>query len=120
MPAQLEPPPNPYGVHPAPPGPSPANGARIVGVAGDFAIRPGAEIRVGRDPAICPVCLSEPRVSGVHATLKFEGARLWVRDETSNNGTWLDGNRLAPGQWAPVPAGARLRFGPIEFDVRME
>jgi pSer/pThr/pTyr-binding forkhead associated (FHA) protein len=110
MPAQLEPPPNPYGI----------SGARIVGVAGDFAIRPGAEIRVGRDPSLCPVCLSEPRVSGVHATLKFEAGRLWVRDETSNNGTWLDGNRLMAGQWAPVSTGAQLRFGPIEFTARME
>src|SRR5262245_27459429 len=102
MPVQIEPPPNPYGAIPQA---RPANNARIVGVAGDFAIRPYAEIRVGRDPAQCPVCLAEPRVSGVHATLKFESSRLWVRDETSNNGSWVDGSRLAPGQWVSVPQG---------------
>jgi pSer/pThr/pTyr-binding forkhead associated (FHA) protein len=110
MPAQLQPPPNPYG----------PSAARIVGPQGEFTIMPGAEIRVGRDPAQCPICLSEPRVSGVHGTLKFEGGQLWVRDETSNNGTWISGSRIPPGQWVSVPSGAPLRFGPIEFSVRLD
>jgi pSer/pThr/pTyr-binding forkhead associated (FHA) protein len=64
--------------------------------------------------------LNEPRVSGVHATLKFESGQLWVRDETSNNGTYIENQRIAIGEWTAVPDGQRLRFGPIEFNVRME
>jgi pSer/pThr/pTyr-binding forkhead associated (FHA) protein len=94
--------------------------ATIVGAAGQYSIRPGAEVRVGRDPAQCPVLLQEPRVSGVHSTLKFEAAQLWVRDETSNNGTYVQGARIAPGTWVPVPAGGQVRFGPVEFSVRLE
>jgi pSer/pThr/pTyr-binding forkhead associated (FHA) protein len=75
---------------------------------------------VGRDPAQCPILLIEPRVSGIHATLKFERGQLMVRDETSNNGTWVSGTRILPGTWTPVPAGAPLRFGPIEFIVQLE
>jgi pSer/pThr/pTyr-binding forkhead associated (FHA) protein len=75
---------------------------------------------VGRDPALCAVALSEPRVSGLHSTLKFESACLWVRDEQSNNGTFVAGERIAPGAWIPVPPGRPLRFGPVEFDVRLE
>ncbi len=104
------PPPNPYA----------SSGAIISGSAGEFAIRPGAEIRVGRDPSQCAVTLGEPRVSGVHSTLKFEGAQLWVRDETSNNGTYVGGARIAPGAWVPVPPGTELRFGPVEFHVRLD
>jgi pSer/pThr/pTyr-binding forkhead associated (FHA) protein len=59
-------------------------------------------------------------VSGVHSTLKFESACLWVRDEQSNNGTFVAGERIAPGAWIPVPPGRPLRFGPVEFDVRLE
>jgi len=83
-------------------------------------IRPGDELRVGRDPGQCTIFLSEPRVSGVHATLRFDGCQLMVRDETSNNGTWISGARIAPGAWTPVPAGTPLRFGPIEFAVQLE
>lgn len=83
-------------------------------------IRAGAEVRVGRDPAQCTIFLTEPRVSGVHASLRFDAGQLLVRDETSNNGTWVSGVRIAPGSWTPVPAGAPLRFGPVEFSVQLE
>jgi len=113
IPAQpLAPPPNPYGSNPT--------GATILGAAGQFAIRGGVEVRVGRDPAQCPITLTEPRVSGVHATLKFENGQLLVRDETSNNGTYVNGSRIPGATWTPVPPGAQLRFGPVEFSVRVE
>ena len=110
----LEPPPNPYGRTVEP------TSATLVGNPGQFPIRPGAEVRVGRDASQCTVTLTEPRVSGVHSTLKFEAARLWVRDEHSNNGTYVAGERIAPGQWVAVPPGRPLRFGPVEFNVRFE
>ncbi len=60
-------------------------------------------------------------MSGVHATLKFEGGQLLVRDETSNNGTWVSGARIAPGAWtARARSGRPLRFGPVEFTVQLE
>ncbi len=102
------------------PSPGGASAATISGPSGQFTVQPGAEVRVGRDPAQCPIFLAEPRVSGVHSTLKFEAAQLWVRDESSNNGTWINGARIPPGTWTPVPPGAQLRFGPIEFQVRLE
>jgi pSer/pThr/pTyr-binding forkhead associated (FHA) protein len=94
--------------------------ATIVGPVGQFPILPGSEVRVGRDPAQCAVALTEPRISGVHSTLKFESAHLWVRDEQSNNGTYVLGERIPPGAWTQVPSGRVLRFGPVEFDVRLE
>ena len=108
----LQPPPNPYGAAP--------QGATISGPPGTFSIRPGAEVLVGRDPAQCGVMLQEPRVSGVHATLKFEQSQLWVRDETSNNGTYVAGMRIAAGVWTVISPGTPLRFGPIDFTVRLD
>jgi hypothetical protein len=96
------------------------NAVKLRGSAGEFTIRPGPEVRVGRDPSACSIFLGEPRVSGVHATLKLEAGRLLVRDETSNNGTWISGERIAPGTWTPLPQGAPLRFGPVEFTVQPE
>jgi FHA domain len=105
---------------PAAPPPQGIGAASLRGSLGQFMIRPGAEVRVGRDPGQCVIFLSEPRVSGVHATLRFEGGQLLVRDETSNNGTWVSGARIAPGAWTPVPMGTPLRFGPVEFNVQPE
>ncbi|HMJ54452.1 MAG TPA: FHA domain-containing protein [Polyangiaceae bacterium] len=97
-------------------------GARAVltGAAGTYAVSPNVEMSVGRDAAKCHITLIEPRISGVHATLKLDGGQLYVRDENSNNGTLVDGNRIAPAVWTVVPAGSALRFGPVEFAIRIE
>jgi len=97
-----------------------ASRAVITGSAGTFPIAPGLEVNVGRDGARCQVLLQEPRISGVHATMRFEGGQLLVRDNGSNNGSFLNGNRLAANVFTPVPAGSILRFGPVEFLVRLE
>jgi pSer/pThr/pTyr-binding forkhead associated (FHA) protein len=83
-------------------------------------VLPGSEMRVGRDGAQCGILLTEPRVSGVHASAKIEAGQLLVRDDNSNNGTLVNGNRLNPGVWTPVPNGSLVRFGPVEFNVRLE
>ena len=114
VPAQQPAPPNPYAQ------PSSASRATLQGAAGVFTIVPGVEMRAGRDGSQCGILLTEPRVSGVHATLKLDGGQLVVRDEQSNNGTFLNGNRLAPGAWTPVQNGSMVRFGPVEFSVRLE
>lgn len=128
--SQLAPPPNPYlGASPQTPGASPqgpgyarpvATSASILGASGTFAIKAGGEVKVGRDPATCPITLTDPKVSGNHATLKFEGGQLLVRDDGSNNGTHIDGVRIPAHVWTPVAPNVRLRFGPVEFGVRIE
>jgi hypothetical protein len=113
-PAPQAPPGNPY----AQPG---ASAATLTGAAGVYTILAGqGEARVGRDASQCMIVLNEPRISGVHASLKIEGGQLYVRDENSNNGTLVNGNRLSPGLWSPVPPGSILRFGPIEFSAAVQ
>jgi hypothetical protein len=128
------PPPKPIVAGPAP-GPAPApmpmaaaplpapavvNQATLSGAQGIFTILPGMEMKAGRDGASCQILLTEPRVSGVHASLKLVGGQLYARDDNSNNGTHVGGQRLTPGVWSPVPNGSTLRFGPVEFQVRLE
>ena len=107
--SRLEPPPNPYSSAPS--------SVMLIGASGTFAIASDVDVRVGRDPSACGVTLAEPRVSGIHATLRLESGRLFVRDEGSNNGTFVSGARVTPFVWSPVPSHARLMFGPVEFSV---
>ncbi len=113
----------PVGAAPAPVvGPPPANPTRAVlqGSAGVFTVTPGIEMRVGRDGNNCAILLSDPAVSSIHATVRLDNGQLWVRDENSNNGSFLNGARLGAGQWAAVPHGAVLHFGSSEFSARLE
>lgn len=93
--------------------------ATLQGAAGVFSIPDNTEVSAGRNEAKCVVLLTDTSVSGVHATLKIEDSQLWVRDEASNNGTFVGGTRLQPGKWSAIPNGAELRFGPVEFSVRL-
>ena len=104
------PPPNPYQA-------PPPNAFLLTSSLGTFKVSPGGEVLVGRDPARCAIHLTEPRVSGLHATMKIEGGALFVRDENSNNGVWINGERMPAGAWSKVPANAALRFGPVQFTV---
>jgi len=75
---------------------------------------------VGRDSARCQVILQELRVSATHAAVRFDGSQVLVRDMGSNNGTSVNGTRIPPNIDTPVPVGSILRFGPVEFMVRVE
>lgn len=115
--------PAPYQPAPYQPAPMPPGGAHqatLSGSQGIFTILPGMEMKAGRDGSVCQILLTEPRVSGTHSSLKIEGGQLLVRDENSNNGTHINGQRIPAGVWTPVGPGAQLRFGPVEFNVRLE
>lgn len=122
-PPMAGPPPGDFGYGGAPgmgPPPGAATRGVLSGAAGIFTVHPGMEMRAGRDGAACQILLTEPRVSGTHASVKLEGGQLLVRDEGSNNGTFVNGQRLPAGVWTPVGSGALVRFGPVEFSVRLE
>jgi pSer/pThr/pTyr-binding forkhead associated (FHA) protein len=97
-----------------------AQRAVLQSASGVYTVVPGLEMHVGRDGNRCEVLLAEARVSGLHSSLKLEGGQLFVRDENSNNGTFVNSTRLQPGVWSVVPNGSLLRFGPIEMTVRLE
>jgi hypothetical protein len=115
QPQHQAPPPNPY----AAPGMG-GSKAILSGAAGNFPIPAGSEVFVGRDSARCQVILQELRVSATHAAVRFDGSQVLVRDMGSNNGTSVNGTRIPPNIDTPVPVGSILRFGPVEFMVRVE
>ena len=65
---------------------------------------------IGRD-MMNNIILNESSASRKHAELYWDGRQCTIRDLNSTNGTFLNGQRLAPYQSYPVPPGARLRFG---------
>ena len=83
------------------------------GPAGNFTVPTGAEMRAGRDGAQCAILLTDSRVSSFHASFKMENGQLFVRDEGSNNGTFVDGAPAPRGVWTKVRhAGAPCGSAP--------
>jgi pSer/pThr/pTyr-binding forkhead associated (FHA) protein len=54
-----------------------------------------------------------PQVSSKHAFLHQVGDQLFVEDRGSANGTFVRGERIAPGQRVPVKGGEKVFIGPM-------
>lgn len=93
--------------------PGPGAGAPIV--ARDVDVGAGLdEIRVGRR-ADLELPLPFAALSALHARVRREASGWTVEDTGSTNGTWLGGERLAPGQRRPLARGAELRLGNVRL-----
>ena len=60
-----------------------------------------------------------PQLSGHHATVQlFKAGNVFVKDENSTNGTFVDGRRLNPGERVPVKPGQTIRLSQhLEFTL---
>lgn len=83
-----------------------------------------AVIKVGRDPAECPLVFEQakwPMVSRRHAEIRVQNGRCFLADLNSSFGTLLDGKRISGTVEAKL--GSRIQFGlggPIIRLVRLE
>ena len=80
-------------------------------------ILPGRESwTIGRRPD-CDICLPFlPAVSGRHATVKSANGRLFLKDHTSLNGTWINGR---PVRQIQLHRNDRVSIGGIEFHFHL-
>lgn len=70
-----------------------------------------AETSVGR-AASAGLRLLEPHVSMQHASVRWTERGTWeLRDHQSKNGTYLNGQRIPPGEPVRLDLGARVAFG---------
>ena len=64
---------------------------------------------VGREPGPGGFVLAQPAVSRHHASFRVTREAVFVKDEGSRNGTWVNGERLAGDR--PLSAGDDVRIG---------
>lgn len=95
-------------------------GARLRTGAGVFQVTAGREFRIGRDATICDFPVQDPHLSAAHARFKIEQGRLFIVDESSEHGTFINGSRVSPGNWSPVHHGAIVRVGGLDLMVELE
>jgi transcriptional regulator with GAF, ATPase, and Fis domain len=74
------------------------------------------EISLGRSRKR-EIPLSEKAISRHHLSLRRGGERFFARDEGSQNGTFLAGEKIPPKEWVEIPKGASLKVGPFEIQI---
>ncbi|QDU27625.1 Nitrogen fixation protein VnfA [Anatilimnocola aggregata] len=67
--------------------------------------------RIGRG-LDCDIVLSDPLASRVHAIVQFSDGLWWIRDATSRNGTYLNGQKIDEARLA---TDCRVKIGSTEF-----
>jgi len=72
---------------------------------------------LGRHPE-CDIQIESRKISRRHCCIAQVEDYLVVRDLDSTNGTWVDQQKIVPGQPRVLRAGSRLRVGDHELEVR--
>ncbi len=91
--------------------------ATLEGPAGLFTLLSNADLRMGRDGSRCAAVLTNPQVSGLHATFRVDSDTLLVRDEGSASGTRINKRSIDPGKWEPLRDGDEVSLGPEKLRV---
>jgi 3',5'-cyclic-nucleotide phosphodiesterase len=61
------------------------------------------------------ICIPEPTISRRHARIRRRGANYFVEDLHSRNGTFVCGERLAPGAWHALRDGDELALASAQL-----
>lgn len=66
------------------------------------------------------IAVNDLTVSRSQAEIRWLGRNYWIADRGSLTGTYVNGERLAPGDRVPLTTGTRLTFGNTTAIVRIE
>ncbi|RMG04150.1 MAG: FHA domain-containing protein [Acidobacteria bacterium] len=75
----------------------------------DLKLRDIDKITIGRS-AEADLCLDDTNISRIHATIYRERDKIWIIDENSTNGTFVNGIKVPP-EGKPLKHGDRIRIG---------
>src|SRR6202007_2358598 len=70
-------------------------------------------VLVGRK-SVCPIQLNDPAVAGVHAELEHRADGIWITDESSGAGVYVNGQRVVNQQ---LHHGDVVTIQPFELTV---
>ncbi|MBO4696915.1 MAG: FHA domain-containing protein [Lachnospiraceae bacterium] len=74
---------------------------------------------MGKERVRVDYCITaNPAVSRTHARLTRKDGKLYIEDMNATNGTYVNGERIRPGNPVPLEVGDRFRLADEEFQVR--
>ena len=66
---------------------------------------------LGADSGAVDIHIDDDFVSRQHASLQLEGEQLYIVDEDSSNGVYVNGQRIPPHQRVPIVAHSKIKVG---------
>ena len=84
-----------------------------------FAISSLRPAQVGRKSDVCSVALDNRLVSGIHARVFYKDGKFYLEDMQSTNGTFLNGQQLAPHVPVPLTNGAQVTFANEQMQFKL-
>ncbi|CAK5280838.1 unnamed protein product [Mycena citricolor] len=89
----------------------------VKGISSVKLLRASPQFRVGRDPDANHLYIPWTAISSSHAAIDWNGgvveSEVTIRDLGSVNGTFVEGQRLPPGESRWLTDGSRVSFGPV-------
>jgi hypothetical protein len=72
------------------------------------------QVTLGRS-ASCDLTINDGTLSQSHLVFMYDAKGWTVRDTGSTNGSWINGQKLLPGEPAPLANGSRLQAGMVHL-----
>ena len=70
-----------------------------------------------KEEIISDVKIEDPTISKKHFSIISENGGLFIRDEGSTNGTYVDGVKIAPKTQTRISASSSIRAGDLEGKI---
>lgn len=74
---------------------------------------------LGKEKSKVDFCISNnSSVSRVHAKITFEGGAFYIEDQNATNFTFVNGNKVNPGQKVKIANGDKIKLSDEEFEFK--
>ena len=100
---------------------SPTLAARINGIKikiGEIVLYDGKSISIGRGPASDVRILGDTRISESHCLISNKGGKLFITDQSSTNGTWVNNERLKETEEKELSSGDFIGLAGQAFTIK--
>ncbi|MEG0903299.1 MAG: trypsin-like peptidase domain-containing protein [Lachnospiraceae bacterium] len=75
---------------------------------------------IGKEKRKVDFCISDNgSISRIHAEIIYKNGGFYIVDKNSSNFTFLNGNKVAPGQENRLSSGDRVKFSDEEFEFEL-
>lgn len=89
-------------------------------ITNQMILRQGESVTVGRNFRAQKILnAKDKKLSGIQCSMKWENGTLYVKDEKSKNGTFLNGVPLHGKDWSKIQNGDCLRMGSYEYRIQI-
>jgi pSer/pThr/pTyr-binding forkhead associated (FHA) protein len=66
------------------------------------------------------LAFSDPNISRVHIIVYFKHERMWIEDQKSANGTFVNGEKILPEKMTPIEPTDVIKLGTSQIQIKLD